>query len=215
VPYKYLVLFALLCVSPLSSSAQAPCTFDFAAAIDLLENNPTLDQVAEARALIQLQESNCRDYAPDDAGSSRTNPVPFGQRQQVVIDDEFDGSIQIVDFLDDAEAYVLEASSSNEPAPDGARFVVIRFAFACERSPDESCEFNLIYFAAVGDKGIVYDYSSEDRFDAENIWGIGDDQEIFGGSEIEVEVAFLVDEDDDHLLLFNDLSDTRIFFATE
>lgn len=210
--YKFLILFTLLCVAPLSLNAQAPCTFDFAATIALLENNPTLDQVAEARALIQLQEANCRDYAPDDAGSSRTNPVPFGQSQQVEVD-EFFGSIQIVEYIDDAQDYVLAANDRNDPAPDGTRYIAFRLRYTCEKPASESCDFIRIYFSVVGNKGVAYDYSSADNYDI-RIRDIGEEQEIFGGTTIEVDVAFLVDADDDNFILYTEYGD-RVFFASE
>lgn len=206
---KYILLLIFATILPFNTRAQDACTFDFASVIALLDDNPTLDQVAEARAIIQLQEANCRDYAPDDAGSSRTNPVPFGQRQQVTDDDDYEGSIELIDFLDDAESVVLQVSRSNDPAPTGKKYILVSFHFACERDPDESCEFSRIHFSTVGDKGISYGW------DDGRVSGLTDIEEFFGGSEIVAIVGFLVDEDDDNFILFTEYGEPRTFFATE
>jgi hypothetical protein len=61
----------------------------------------------------------------------------------------------------------------------------------------------------VGDKGISYRYDS-----APHLRGFITDQEFFGGSEIELSVAFLVDNDDNNFVLFTEYGDPRVYFAT-
>lgn len=156
-------------------------------------------------------------FANASAGESRSNPVPFGQRQHVEISKDFFGSIQLVEFLSgsDAQDYIQSVNRRNEDAPEGTQYLVYRMKYACEKSADESCDFSKVFFEVVGDKGITYDFTSDGDHDV-SIRDIGDSQEIFGGAEIEVEVAFLVDADDaNFILLTAKSSKPRVYFASQ
>jgi hypothetical protein len=183
-------------------------------AIDKGDMDSALHTVGEARNMLQLLEAQCADYAPKNAGNSRTNPVPFGQPQHAKMGKEFSGSIQLIDYIDNAADYVEQAYKRNVPAPEGTRYIVFRLKYACEKPTSESCNFSSIFFKAVGDKGLVYDYTSDSKHDV-HIVGVGDRQEIFGGTEIEVDLAFLVEAADNNFVLFTEFNDPRVFFASK
>jgi hypothetical protein len=61
----------------------------------------------------------------------------------------------------------------------------------------------------VGDKGVSY------RYDSARIRGTSEEQEFFGGGQIDVSLGFLVDADDGHFIMFTEYGDPRVFFATE
>lgn len=216
-----ILIFAINFTSP--ALAQGNCSPNVTAALASLDaaqsaigsgdTQAALSAIVEANTALELQIALCRDYAPESVGDSRTNPVPFGQSQYAEISDEFSGSIQIIEYLDDGEAYVLEANDRNDPTPSGARYVVFRLRYACEKPASESCEFSRVYFSIVGDKGVSYRYNSANDYDV-SIRDIGEDKEVFGGSEIEVDLAFLVEEDDSNFILFTEYGTPRVFFAT-
>lgn len=177
-------------------------------AIGDADSAAVLDALGEARAALATAEGQCLDFAPETAGDSRTNPVPFGQLQHISHDD-YDGSIQVLDFLADAEELIMSISSSNDAAPEGKRYVAMAFKFICERPASESCEYSRVDFSLVGDKGVAYDY------DAGDIGGLENKAEFFGGAEITVGVAFLVDADDDNFVLYTEYARPRTYFAAQ
>jgi hypothetical protein len=183
-------------------------------AIDKGDTDSALRTVGEARNALQLLEAKCADYAPKNAGNSRTNLVPFGQRQHAKMSKEFSGSIQLTNYIDNAADYVQQVSKRNVPAPEGTRYIVFQLKYACEKPTSESCNFSSIFFKAVGDKGLVYDYTSDSKHDV-HILGVGDRQELFGGTEIEVDLAFLVEAADSNFVLFTEFNDPRVFFASK
>ncbi len=203
---------AVTCQLDLSSALTAIQTAQ--QAIDSGDKDTALHTVSEARNILQLLEDKCMNYAPKEAGNSRTNPVPFGQQQHAELGNKFSGSIELVNYIDDAEDYIRQARTDSEtdPAPEGTRYIVFRVKYKCEKTTSESCDFSRGYFSTVGDKGLVYDYSS---IKSRLIIPIGDDKEIFGGAEIEVDIPFLVEVADSNFVLFTDYSsDSRVFFAS-
>lgn len=200
----------LLFILPLTATAQTDCTFDFSKVIPMLQAAQTLDEVVQARVQIQLQEAECTDFNQDHGGDSRTNPVPFGMTADVKAD-KFDAKIQITGYVDDGEAILLKANNRNDPAPAGKRYILVAFQFACNRWPDESCDYSRVQFSVVGDKGIAYRYDSADLRNG----SVSEAQELFGGASITVGVAFLVDDDDSNFVLFTEYGDPRTYFATE
>jgi hypothetical protein len=199
--------------------AQNECSFDLTganealavaqASIDASDSEAALSAVSDARAALELQEANCVDYAPEEAGNSRTNPVPFGQRQQAEYSNDFMGSIEMMEYLDDGEDLIMALNRSNDPAPRSKRYVILSFKLFCERDPAESCEYSRVDFSLVGDKGVSY------RYDSASIHGLENDAEFFGGAEIIEVVAFLVNSDDDNFVMFTEYGDPRVFFATQ
>lgn len=216
---RYILVFVALLAFFTPVIAQGTqCTLDLSSlmatlaqveqAVDTGDGEATRDGLASARAELALIEGQCLDYAPETAGDSRTNPVPHGQRQRVM-DDDLNVSIQMEHYSDDAEEIILSINRSNEPAPDGKRYVAMTFKFICEASADESCEYSRVQYSLVGDKGISY------RYDSGDIRGVGGSQEIFGGAEITVGVAFLVDADDGNFVMFTEYARPRVYFVVQ
>lgn len=213
-----ITLAVLLMAAPIR--AQDDCNLDISTVQLLLSEAAVADDAAalglisEARAALEQIEGRCRNYAPDSAGDSRLNPVPFGQRQHAVIPRDFIGSIELLEFLPDGEAFVLAANRRNVPAPDGTRYIVFRLNYVCEVSPAESCNFSPTDFSVVGRKGVSYRYNSGSAYDI-SLRGVTDMQEVFGGGEIEVTLMFLVKADDGDFVLFTEYGSPRVFFASE
>lgn len=180
-------------------------------AIDGGDDASARDGLAVARAGLALIASECADYAPDSAGDSRTNPVPFGQRQTVTSVD-FDGAIEILGYRDgeDAEAFILETNNRNDPAPEGKQYITVEFRFICERPASESCEYSRIHFSLVGSRGVSYTY--DDDNDARPIT---DETEFFGGSEITATLVFAVNEDDGDFVMFTEYGRPRTYFTVQ
>lgn len=207
---RLLLIVVLVLLALPAAAAQDKCTFDFSEIIPMLESAETAGDVAEARALIELQEAACRDHDPDGTGSSRTNPVAYGD-PGIITSSDFDATVQLVGYVDDGEEILLNANDDNDPAPDGKRYVLIAFTYTCDRTPDESCDYSRVDFSIVGDKGIAYDYDTVDLRSG----SVSDSQEIFGGGSSTIGVAFLVDEDDDNFVMYTEYGRPRTFFATE
>jgi hypothetical protein len=175
--------------------------------LDAGDVDSALGKISEARRALQMQEARCRDFAPENAGSSRTNPVQFGQTQSV----DLRGvpiQITLLDFVDNANDLVLERNSRNAPPSDGMRYVVVEFNFFCDRPLPDSCEFRKSQYSLVGSRGIVYE--QEFGYDREFI----DNLEIFGGSEVVISRPFQVGIDETDFVFFNDRGG-RVYFATE
>lgn len=206
---KFNLIILIIFLLPFTVRAQDDCTFDFSAVIPALQSATTLEQVAQARAAIQLQEAQCRDHTPADRGGVRTNPVAFGMAGHI-IGRKYDGTIQLTDYFDDAEIGVFAKSGQNEEAPSGKHYVMIDFILTCDRDPADSCQYSRIDLSLVGDKGVSYPYDS-----APHLRGFTTEQEVFGGGQADLSVAFLVDDGDDNFVLFTEYGDPRTFFATE
>lgn len=216
-----LVVCLLVVVAAPLSAQDAPCAPDLSPIMETLtqvqqasdagDEASVRDGLAVARAGLALIEGECLDYAPESAGDSRTNPVPFGEQQSVTSID-FDGSIEILNYRegDEAEAFVLEANRRNEPAPEGKQYITIELRFVCERPASESCEYSRIHFSLVGSRGVSYTY--EDSNDARPIT---EQTEFFGGSEITATVVFAVNEDDGDFVMFTEYGRPRTYFVVQ
>lgn len=218
--FVFVLLVCLLVAAPVIAQ-DAACSPDLSPLLETLaqvqeaidggDDASARDGLAVARAGLALIASECADYAPDSAGDSRTNPVPFGQRQTVTSVD-FDGAVEILGFRDgdEAESFILEANNRNEPAPDGKRYITIEFRFICERAASESCEYSPVHFSLVGSRGVAYDYNDDN-----DVRRITDDGEFFGGGEITVTLVFAVNDDDGDFVLYTEYGRPRTYFAVQ
>lgn len=170
--------------------------------------NTALTAIGDARNALELIEANCTDYAPETAGNSRTNPVPFGQRQHTEILEYFIGSLQITRYVDNANEVVAAADDDNPPPEEGKRYILVEFTVYCEREPSQSCEFRQRAWHVVGSKGIAYEREG-------SVDGFSGEQELFGGAQLPVALVYLVEADETDFVLFNEHGDTRVFFALE
>lgn len=219
---KHTTLFWVFCFLVFTSFSIAAaqdeaCEPDLSRATELLGEaqaalgadslDTALELIAEARSNLELIEASCIDFAAEDAGNSRANPVPVGQRQHFRIFDDVNASIQITGYIDNANGVVDEADQNNHPPDAGRRYIVVEFNFTCEFDPTQFCEFGLIHYSVVGSKGLVYEPDSY-------VNGFTGSAELFGGAQIPVRIVFMVDRDDTDFLLFN-AYDEAVFFATQ
>jgi hypothetical protein len=213
------VILSLAFIYP-ASADEKTCKPDIAAANKLLaeaqaafdkgDTKAALVAVGDARAALQLIEANCASQAGKTAGDTRTNPVPLGRRQKMKIGTKFTGSIEVIRAVDPANDMVKNADDKNPVPADGQRYVVVEFNFYCEVDPAKSCQFSPDDFAIVGSKGVAY------TFQASKSKGFSRDQEVFGGGQTTVTLAYLVDAQETGFVLFNDgKKDKRVFFALQ
>jgi hypothetical protein len=211
------VLVVLLSASlnvSLVRSQEDGCVLDLAEANKLLADAQTaydtgdieaaLKLVSQAEALLGLTVEHCGTWAPENAGESRANPVPLGQRQSI---DEGRASIEIKAYVPEANDIVMEANSLNDKPTQDQRYIVVEFTYYCELELTESCEYEAGDFSVVGSRGVVYDAL---------VAGFPLDAEVFGGGQVTVQRAFLVGIDESSFqLFFSTYGGTRVFFAVQ
>jgi hypothetical protein len=219
---RILILAALLSFTALypASADEKTCKPDLVSASKLLtaaqaafdkgDTKAGIAAVGDARAALQLIEADCTTQAGKTAGDTRTNPVPLGQRQKMKIGTKFTGSIEVTRSVDPANDMVKNADDKNPVPAENQRYVVVEFNFYCEVDPAKSCQFAPDDFAIVGSKGVAY------PFQASQSKGFSRDQEVFGGGQTTVTLAYLVDAQETNFVLFNDgKKDKRVFFALQ
>jgi hypothetical protein len=187
----------------------------------------TLEHVREAREALETIEAECAssvvqsdgetvasdgNWASNDAGDRRSNPIPFGQRQYV---QGQKASLELTEFiplrngtkvdsLDGGTYYELDEN-------DG--YIQVSGVFYCELSEDETCNLNTSGFGAVGISGVVsgipfaideYSYT------------------VYGGGHVPFTLALGVPEDDTDFILryydlasFGDTGNKEVFFVLE
>ena len=216
---RQLIALALTLISILPAAAQdAACSPDLSdvsalvegvqVAIDAGDDEITLNSLAALRSETQLLEATCADYAPENAGDSRTNPVPVGQSQRVQTD-AFEGTLTLKNYLDNADELVGQLSASNQQAATGTHYVALLMDLHCDRTPSESCRFDVGAYKLVGSMGFVYEYLDNPVF------GLDHDREFFGGSTLDRIAAFQVADEDSDFVLIAGFGDERVYFATE
>jgi len=216
---KWLGVIVLLVVMIVSTRAQedGACMPDLSgieaeladalAFVEAGDSEMAMVAVARIRGAAQTIEARCDNSASESAGNSRTNPVPFGQSRHVVFSD-YDGTVKVDEYIDDANDLVLEASRSNDEPETGTRYIVITITQSCDLSPDDFCEFSLVDFVIVGSRGIVYDWWSG------GVSGLAEPIKFFGDGQITHSLAYLVDENDGDFVLFNQWGDEQVYFST-
>jgi hypothetical protein len=195
--------------SPNLTAAAAALT-EAQSALNRNDLTAALKTISEARAALQLIEASCTTQADGDAGNSRTDPVPFGQRQDLTIGDTFDGSVEITGYTDNADKLVQQTNDRNDPPETGNRYIVINFDIFCEGDPAKNCHFNPFQFKVVGSKGIAY------KTEITNARGFSTDiVDFFGGAQISVTLVYTVDAEETDFVLYSDVRRNPVFFATQ
>lgn len=168
------------------------------------DNKVALRLLVDAEELLSLIVSRCENWASEALGANRANPVPFGQRQSI---DSSRASVEVVDYIPEANDIVMEANSYNDKPTADERYIVVEFTYYCDLAPVDSCEYNGFRWKVVGSRGVVYDDFAS---------GFPLEEEVFGGGSATVSRAFLVGVDESQFQLFFDYrGDNRVFFALE
>jgi hypothetical protein len=164
--------------------------------------------ISQMRVALEQIEADCAPRASNAVGATRTNPVPFGQRQRIKLTPTSSMGIQITKLVDNANQDVKRI---NQRAPaSGSRFVRVEFKFFCEINPNQTCNARPTDFALVGSGGVVYGYN------ATNNRNIAKTYELFGDGQVDMQVIFEVPQDEENLLLFNrNPRNARVFFALQ
>ncbi|WP_456277580.1 S-layer homology domain-containing protein [Bacillus sp. AK128] len=151
--------------------------------------------------------------------NSRTIPSTKGVTWTVSVDDEWlhgehKYEIELTDIITDgntAWSMIEDANMFNDPAPTGKKYILAKFRvklLELEGLTYDYYDVNFTNFDAVSKDGKVYeDYFSvvepEPRFDAD----------LYVGGETEGWVAFLVNEGDEPLIVWNRQWDDVLWFA--
>lgn len=135
--------------------------------------------------------------------NSRYNPAPLGEIWSVQGEDSFYGyqsyNIGMIDAITDGDLawqMLLDANMFNESPPPGKKYILAKFYFQLVDIEDEPFYAYSSNFDAVSKSGVVYDtpivVEPEPAFA----------KDIYKGGEIEGWVAFLVDENDEPLIVW-------------
>lgn len=199
---KLILLTFTLFVFTLPAAAQdAACQPDLAQIINTLQQAQTaidggdtqsaITSITSARDTLTLEAAKCLNYAPETVGDKRTNPVPLGERKQFDLKDAGKASIQIANYLDNANEY-----AKNFEVGDGKRLIGIELSYWCESAADAICKIDAFSgLSVVGSQGVVYDTKKTNTLP--NNEGI----ELYGGGQGNYSLAFLVDADDTEMVL--------------
>lgn len=147
--------------------------------------------MADARDDLALQEAQCLNYAPDTAGDKRTNPVPLGERLKFDLSEDGSASIQIVNYIDNANEFAefFEVAETE-------RLIGIEISYMCESELDATCSVGPFdSFSVVGSQGISYDTKKS------NTLPNSEPLSLYGGGQGNYSMAFLVDADDSDFVL--------------
>lgn len=145
--------------------------------------------------------------------NSRTNPIPMGEVWEVKVDDWYDGSkryeIGMVDAIVDGEVawqMIKDTNMFNDPPPLGKKYVLAKFYYKLIDSEKESINVNYLDFEAVSENGVVYDYPSVVVPEPE-LW-----VDLYKGGAYEGWAAFLVEENDNPVIVWQRDHDDELWF---
>jgi hypothetical protein len=175
------------------------------AAIESGDTAGTVSLMADARNMLTLQEAGCVNYAPETSGDKRSNPVPFGERKSFKLSGGGQASLEIVNFIDDANDF------SRSEIEDGKRLVAVELMYFCELIPDEQCAVAEYSFNLVGSASIEYSPHFENSLPDSTSF------DLYGGGQGPFTVGFLVGEDETNFVLRRSSLDPMVphtYFAT-
>jgi hypothetical protein len=148
--------------------------------------------------------------------NSRYNPAKQDDLLIVDVDDWVYGhrkyQISLVDKVMDGEqawSLISEANIFNDPAPAGKKYVLAKFYFKLLEADQEPFEVYSVGFEAVSKNGVVY----EPAFVVEPEPALWTD--IYIGGVYKGWAAFLVDEKDEPLIVWNREFDDEVWFSLE
>lgn len=170
-----------------------------------------IETILALRRAIDLKLVLCYTSALDaEVGQTRANPVAFGDADIVkTFEDVY--LWRVASFNEDATETVMQTASSYDAPTEGTKYITAQLVVTCDKLATESCEVASRRVGAVGSNGVGYEAAS--------VSGYVDDFEIFGGGQITINVAFLVQEADSNFVLFNLYTsyddEVRTYFATK
>lgn len=207
-----ILIFGLLFSAPVQAQnidcsadlSQAQTALDQAqAAIDSSDTSTALTFMTEAQNALAYQIASCMNYAPDTAGDTRTNPVPFGQARQVELPDDRKATVQLLSF----DPMPSAVDTVGKEADEGMRYILAQYSYYCDASPDKKCSVDSLPFSAVGSANKEYTPRSN------NLQSSGGET-LYGGGETTRYLVFLVEADEtDFVIEFAPSADSA-FFAT-
>ena len=216
---RLLAVFAVLLSTSLNvnlvKSQENGCKVDLTQAIMLLEDaqaafdggdmGAAIELVSQADALLKLVIENCEMLAPagvETAGQilslrDNANSLTTGK-----------ASIEITQYIPDANAIVMDAARSNDEPAEDQRYILVELIYHCELGPAEILWSNGVTdLRVVGSRGIVYE---------DFPIGFPIEIEVFGGGQVTVQRAWLVGvEENEFQLFFDPLRGNRVFFSLE
>lgn len=139
-----------------------------------------LNILDQAQNQLSLQIAGCLNYAPDMAGNKRSNPVKYGDWQNVTVGEGEKTSVQISDFIANADPETTVGK-----APDaGKKYVAFRVNMHCENSADDYCALDsLTGISIVGSSGAEYINAHINKLQDANapsrVYGTGDLTRIY------------------------------------
>lgn len=170
-----------------------------------------IEKVLALRRAIDIKIVLCyTDFADTEAGLTRANPIAFGEGGIVKIFEDV-ALWRIANFNENATTLVMETGRSYDAPTEGTKYVVVELAVTCDKLTTESCEVASRHVGIVGNRGVAYEAAS--------ISGYIDDFETFGGGQVAIKAAFLVQVDDSDFVVFNQYTsyddNERTYFATK
>jgi hypothetical protein len=132
-----------------------------------------------------------------ELGKTRDNPLP----RDSVVDIGGDMEVMITNVQRPANEIVADGNMFNDtPVPNVQEYMIVKLHVECKKSPNEKCIFNSYEFKVVGADGQVHDQAFvaglPQEFEAF--------AEFFGSATLDGNVAYLVTQGDQQVVLFHD-----------
>jgi hypothetical protein len=146
--------------------------------------------------------------------NSRYNPARMGEVWEIEVDEYGyqHYEIELVDAVTDGDVawqMISEANEFNEPAPEGMKYILAKFRFKVYELEEEPFYAYSAFFEAVSKDGVVYDPA----FVVEPEPALS--TELYEGGEYEGWAAFLVDENDSPLIVWQREFQDELWFSLE
>jgi hypothetical protein len=160
---------------------------------------PAAVQEDSGTVVVKMPTSTPRPIATrtQELGKTRDNPLP----RDSVVDIGGDMEVMITNVQRPADEVVADGNMFNDtPVPNIQEYMIIRLHVECKKSPNEKCSFNSYEFKVVGADGQVHDQAFvaglPQEFEAF--------AEFFGGAALDGNIAYLVTQGDQKVVLFHD-----------
>lgn len=142
-----------------------------------------------------------------------SNPTAFGDSWEVEVNDRYNGfrhyEIGMVEAITDGNVawqMIKEANMFNDPAPVGKKYILAKFYYKLIDTENSSVNVNYLNLDAVSKNGVVYDFHSVVVPEPE-LW-----VDLYKGGEYQGWAAFLVEDNDDPLIVWQREQDDELWF---
>ena len=148
----------------------------------------------------------------------RTREIPCFSGETVIVEgkDYLDGNrkyeMELVDKITDgatAWQMIKEANMFNDPPPAGQKYILVKFRFKALEMESETLEAYSVYFEAVSKDGVVYESAIVVQPEPD-LWA-----DLYEGGEYEGWAAFLINENDQPLIVWQREWDDESWFTLE